>query len=87
MSGPNVCQKCWLGWNVCQCQRNLNAGETLMTDRVHRLGGNEVYRQEWRQAHGLATDWQVPCQAPQAAAGKCVGTPLCTTTCQYYVPR
>lgn len=87
MSGPNVCQKCWLNWNLCNCQRALNAGEVLLTERVQRLGGNEVYRQEYRLAHGLSVDWQVPCKAVQAVDGKCVGEPKCNVSCRYFVPQ
>ncbi len=83
----NVCQKCWLTWNLCRCQRSLSAAETVISDRVQRLGGNEVYRQEWRRDHGLSFDWQVPCKAPEAVEGHCVGTPFCNVSCQYFVPQ
>lgn len=81
----NVCQKCWLNWNVCECQRVLSAGENVIADRVERLGGFEVWRQEWRRDHGLSFDWQVPCQAP--GDGKCVAVEKCTITCRYFVPQ
>ncbi len=36
----------------CPCCR-MTPGEHAYRDRIMRLGGAEVYRQEWRAAHGL----------------------------------
>lgn len=34
----------------------MDPGEVAYRERIMRLGGAEVYRQEWRKAHGLPVD-------------------------------
>ena len=53
MPGTNGCRKCFEQWNVCECPRELDAGELRAVELVRLLGGAELWRRQWREDRGL----------------------------------
>lgn len=82
MAGSNGCRECFLDWNLCQCVRELDAGELAITARVK--AGEDVYRTEYRNW----VEEHRQCQAPGNIGGGCMIANTnrpCTAICRYYV--